>query len=182
MQHIVGATRLHSNNPCVLRIADKAMLPLTLEWRREVGEWEELVEGAEARARAAHLGLQLYRSRGLLGCCLLCGWRLLRGSGGRRGRRRWGRAAPTRGGGCDGLGCGAGAGCLLSGIGVLGGRRRRRWRRWAEAGGASDDVQQTPDMLDRALLAVLLCIFKLLLYMSEAARRRAVERHVCFGL
>ena len=53
---------------------------------------------------------------------------------------------------------------LLGAIGVLGGRRRRRWRRGAEGGGAGDDVQQTPDVLDRALLAVLLYILKIINY------------------
>ena len=130
----------------------------TVEWRREVGEGEELVEGAEAGARAAHLGLQLRCGRGLLGRRLLRGRRLL----GRRRRWRRGRAAPARGPGGGALGGGAGAGGLLGGIGVLGGRRRRRWRRGTEGGGAGDDVQQPPDVLHRTLLAVLVCIFLLL--------------------
>uniref|UniRef100_A0A0A9DF03 Uncharacterized protein n=1 Tax=Arundo donax TaxID=35708 RepID=A0A0A9DF03_ARUDO len=127
--------------------------PYKVEWRREVGEGEELVEGADAGERATHLGLQLRRGRGLLGRCLLCGRRVLGGPRGRRRPRRRGRAAPARGGNLGGRGR---VGGLLGGIAVLGGRRCRRRRRGAEGGGAGDDVQQPPHVLHCALLAILL--------------------------
>lgn len=65
-----------------------------MEGRSEVGEGEELIEGAEAGARAAHLGLQLRGGRGLLGSHsrrsgggVVLGGRVLRH---RSRRRRWG--------------------------------------------------------------------------------------------
>uniref|UniRef100_A0A0A9DWF3 Uncharacterized protein n=1 Tax=Arundo donax TaxID=35708 RepID=A0A0A9DWF3_ARUDO len=130
--------------------------PYKVEWRREVGEGEELVEGAEARARAAHLGLQLRRGCGLLGRCLLCGRRVIDCPGGRRRRRRRGRAPPARGGGGAGPGGRGGVGGLYDSIAILGRRQRRRRLRGAEGGCAGDDVQQPPHVLHCALLVVLL--------------------------
>lgn len=118
----------------------------TLDWRAQISEREELVEGAEPRARPAHLGLHLRRD--------ILWWR----------RRRRRLRLRRRGYGLRGS---TTSGSFLTVLGrralwcITGCRRRRRRRRLrrsgAETGGAGDDVEKAPHVSDRLLLVVVLC-------------------------